>query len=132
VLTAQTGLLAELDAYSAQIRQIDDLLADARRRPVAGAAAFFKRRAGSRRQPVLAPGAPVDAVGGAGPGRPGSRALDTRLNEIRDGWTPRSPSVTEINSYATQLAEINQRIIKAQGGSPAASRPTTCSTSATS
>jgi flagellar hook-associated protein 1 FlgK len=47
------------------------------------------------------------------------QGVDGRLNEIRDGVdTQLASTVADINSYATQIAELNQRIILAQAAGP--------------
>jgi flagellar hook-associated protein 1 FlgK len=119
VLTAQTAAAAELDAYYDQIRQVDDLLADSNAglspalRPSSRRAWRVAANPSSlpARQSMLSAAQALVAR---------FHSLDTRLNEIRDGVdTQIASTVTEINSYATQIAELNQRIINAQAASPA-------------
>ncbi len=121
VLSAQAGV-SEMDAYQAQISQIDSLLAD----PSAGLqpalSNFFSGvndvaanpSSISSRQSMLSSAQSLASS---------FQALDGRLGEIRDGVnTQIAGSVTNINSYASQLAELNQRIILAEAnasGQPA-------------
>jgi len=47
------------------------------------------------------------------------QSVDGRLNEIRDGVdTQLASTVADINSYSTQIAALNQRIILAQAAGP--------------
>jgi len=116
-LTAQTRL-SELNAYADQIRQIDGLLAgtggDGRR---AGERRAHVRRApGERRAEVAVAQSCVQLV----EFRAGRfHGVDGRLNEIRDGVdTQLASTIADINSYSTQIAQLNQRIILAQAAGP--------------
>ena len=121
VLSAGTRKSA-YEAYAAQIRQIDNLLAD----PSAGLSpsldAFFagvqevaaNPTSTAARQSLLSS---AQALVGT------FHALDARLTEIREGveYDIRA-TVDQINTYATAIAELNQRIVVAQAagtGKPA-------------
>ena len=120
VLGSQTNA-SEMSAYQTQISQIDNLLAD----PTAGLspalAAFFQGVADASANPASVPGRQaLIAQGQALASR--FQNLDQRLTEIRDGTNAQIGSeVTLINSYAAQIADVNQRIIAAQAAS--ASQP---------
>ena len=116
VLSAEAGA-AEMDAYSAQIRQIDNLLAD----PDAGLspvmAAFFKGVQDVAANPSSIPGR-QSMLSAAQALVARFQALDQRFAEIREGTNQQiTQQITQINSYSSQLADINQRIIQAQAGS---------------
>ena len=113
VLSAEAGA-AEMDAYRAQISQIDNLLAD----PSAGLsptlAAFFKGVQDVAANPASIPGR-QSMLSAAQALTARFQALDQRFTEIRDGINQQiAGQVTQINTYSSQLAEINQRIILAQ------------------
>jgi flagellar hook-associated protein 1 FlgK len=113
VLSAETGA-AEMDTYRAQISQIDNLLAD----PSAGLspalATFFKGVQDVAANPASIPGR-QSLLSAAQALTARFQALDQRLMEIRDGTNQQiSGQVTQINTYSSQLADINQRIILAQ------------------
>lgn len=117
VLTAQTRL-SELNAYSSQIKQIDDLFAD----PSAGLSTalseFFRGLNDVAASPASIP-ARQSMLSAAQALVARFQALDSRLNEIRDGAdTQIASTATTINSYATGIAELNQRIILAQAAGP--------------
>ncbi|MBL8485786.1 MAG: flagellar hook-associated protein FlgK [Rhodocyclaceae bacterium] len=113
ILSAQTGA-SEMDAYLAQIQQIDNLLAD----PDAGLSpalsAFFdgvgevaaNPSSIAARQSMLSAAQSLVAR---------FQAIDNRLNEIREGTnTQVTGEVSAINTLVSQIAETNQRIILAQ------------------
>lgn len=113
VLSAEAGA-AEMDAYRAQISQIDNLLAD----PSAGLSpalsAFFKGVQDVAANPASIPGR-QSMLSAAQALTARFQALDQRFTEIRDGINQQiAGQVTQINTYSSQLAEINQRIILAQ------------------
>lgn len=117
VLTTQTRL-SELNAYSSQIRQIDDLLAD----PSAGLSTalseFFRGLHEVAANPASIP-ARQSMLSAAQALVARFQGLDSRLNEIRDGVdTQIAGTAGTINSYATQISELNQRIILAQAAGP--------------
>ena len=118
VLSAQSGA-AEMDSYLAQIRQIDNLLAD----PSAGLspamADFFKgvQEVAANPQSLPARQAMLSASQSL---VARFQSVDQRLREIREGVNSQITSeITLINSYAKQIADVNQRIIVAQAAGPA-------------
>lgn len=117
VLSAQTGV-AEMDKYLEQISQIDNLLAD----PDAGLSPalsyFFKAVQEMAANPASIPAR--QAMLSASQALVARfQSLDRRMTEIRDGVNAQITSeVGAINSYAQQIAEINQRIIYAQAAGP--------------
>jgi flagellar hook-associated protein 1 FlgK len=116
VMSAEAGA-AEMDSYLAQIRQIDNLLAD----PSAGLSpalsAFFKGVQDVAANPASIPGR-QSMLSAAQALSARFQALDQRLSEIRDGTNQQiSEQITQINTYSSQLADINQRIILAEAGS---------------
>lgn len=116
-LTAQTRL-SELNAYADQIRQIDGLLAD----PGAGLSSalndFFRGVHEVAANPASIPARQsLLSMAQALAGR--FHGVDGRLNEIRDGVdTQLASTIADINSYSTQIAQLNQRIILAQAAGP--------------
>jgi len=115
VLGAEAGA-AEMDSYLAQIKQIDDLLAD----PTAGLspamADFFKGVQDVAANPASIPSR-QSMLSAAQSLVARFQSLDQRMTEIRDGTNSQiMGQVTAINTYSSQLAEINQRIILAQAG----------------
>lgn len=117
VLSASTGT-AEMDSYLQQISQIDNLLAD----PDAGLspalADFFKAVQEMAANPASIPAR--QAMLSASQSLVARfQSLDQRMTEIRTGVNAQITSqVGAINSYAQQIAEINQRIIYAQAAGP--------------
>jgi len=116
-LSAQTRL-SELNAFADQIRQVDGMLAD----PSAGLSSALNDFFGAVHQ-VAADPASIPArqsllsMGQALVGR--FQSLDARFNEIRDGVdTQLASTVGNINSYSSQIAQLNQRIILAQAAGP--------------
>ncbi|MCZ2174345.1 MAG: flagellar hook-associated protein FlgK [Burkholderiales bacterium] len=116
-LSAQTRL-SELNAYADQIRQVDGLLAD----PSAGLSTalndFFRGVHEVAANPASIPARQsMLSMAQALVGR--FQSVDGRLNEIRDGVdTQLASTVADINSYTTQIAALNQRIILAQAAGP--------------
>lgn len=116
ILSAEAGV-AEMDSYLAQIQQMDNLLAD----PDAGLspalANFFKGVQEVAANPASIPGR-QSMLSAAQSMVARFQGLDQRMSEIRDGLNSQIRSQVEaINTYATQLADINQRIIIAESGS---------------
>ena len=116
-LTAQTRL-AELNAYADQIRQIDGLLADASAGLSSALDDFFRGVHEVAANPSSIPARQsMLSMAQALVGR--FQGADGRLNEIRDGVdTQLASTVADINSYTTQIAQLNQRIILAQAAGP--------------
>ncbi len=116
VLSAQTGV-SQADAYLAQINQIDNLLAD----PSAGLqpalSAFFSGVNDVAANPSSTPSR-QSMLSSAQALTARFQAINQRLTEIRDGInTQLTGSITNINALATQLADVNQRIVLAQAAS---------------
>lgn len=115
VLSAEASA-SEMDSYLAQIRQIDNLLAD----PSAGLSPalsdFFKGVQDVAANPASVP-ARQSMLSAAQALVSRFQSLDQRLSEIRDGTNQQiAGQIAQINTYSSQLAEINQRIILAQAG----------------
>jgi flagellar hook-associated protein 1 FlgK len=114
VLTAEAAA-AQMSSYQAQISQIDNLLAD----PTVGLSpaltGFFNGVQTVAANPSLIPAR--QSMLSAGQALVGQfQALDQRLSEIRDGVNQQiAAQVTQINAYSSQLADIGQRILLAQG-----------------
>lgn len=113
VLTAQTGASA-MDAYLAQVKQIDNLMGDSSTGLSPALAQFFKGvqdatanpSSVASRQSMLSASQSLVAQ---------FSAMDARLTDIRLGVNSQiSSEVTTINAYANKIAEINQNIINAQ------------------
>lgn len=116
-LTAQTRL-SELNAYADQIRQIDGLLADSSTGLSSAFNEFFRGVHEVAANPSSIPARQsMLSMAQALVGR--FQSVDGRLNEIRDGVdTQLASTVADINSYSTQIAALNQRIILAQAAGP--------------
>lgn len=115
VLAAQTGA-AEMDSYLSQISQISNLMAD----PDAGLSPalseFFKAVQELAANPASIP-ARQATLSASESLVARFQSIDQRMSEIRQGVNAQITSeVGAINSYAQQIAEINQRIILAQAG----------------
>jgi len=113
LMTAQTGA-SEMDTYSTQIQQIDNLLGDPNAGLTPALSAFFKGMQEltanpssiSSRQAALSAGQSLVSS---------FQSLNDQITQIRDGVNQQiTDEVTNINALATQLADINQRIILAQ------------------
>ncbi|OHC69789.1 MAG: flagellar hook-associated protein FlgK [Rhodocyclales bacterium RIFCSPLOWO2_02_FULL_63_24] len=116
VLSAEASA-TEMDSYLAQITQIDNLLADPNAGLSPALAAFFKGVQEVAANPASIPGRQsMLSASQALVAR--FQSIDQRLGEIRDGVNSQiMAQVTSLNTYATQLADMNQRIIQAQAGS---------------
>lgn len=114
VMSSQTSKSA-VDSYYAQIRQIDNMLAD----PTSGVSAalqdFFEGvqdlasnpSSSASRQAMLSSAESLAAR---------FQSVGTRLDELRQGVnTQITTSINAINGYAQQLANLNDAIEKAQG-----------------
>lgn len=124
-LTAQVNQaqtkVSELDAYYAQIKQIDDMLAD----PNAGLSpalqSFFTGVQAMAANPSSI-AARQSMVASAETLADRFQNLDTRLSEIAEQVNGQIiDAVASINTYASQIAEMNQRIVLAEAsyGNPA-------------
>lgn len=108
---------SEMDSYLAQVKQIDNLLAD----PSAGLspalAEFFKGVQDVAANPASIPSR-QSMLSAAQSLAARFQSIDQRLAEIRDGVNSQiGGQVTSINTFSSQLADINQRIILARAGS---------------
>jgi len=116
VLSAEAGA-AEMDSYLAQIKQIDNLLADSSAGLSPALATFFKGVQEVAANPASIP-ARQSMLSATQSLVSRFQSIDQRLTEIRDGVNSQiGGQVTSINTYSAQLADINQRIFLAQGGS---------------
>jgi flagellar hook-associated protein 1 FlgK len=111
---AQTTM-SELDAYSAQITQIDNMLAD----PSAGLSPalqdFFRGVQDLAANPSQLP-ARQATVSTAQSLASRFQTMEARLTEINDGVNGQITStVSSINAYAQQIVTINEQIVIAQG-----------------
>jgi flagellar hook-associated protein 1 len=113
VLSAQTAK-SQLDTYSAQIKQIDNLLAD----PSAGLSpalqGFFKGIQDLAANPSAAASRQA-ALSSAEALASRFQGLEGRLDELRQGVNAQiTSSVGIINNYTQQIAQLNDTIEKAQ------------------
>lgn len=109
--------VGELQAYDGQIQQLNNLLADADAGLSPALQDFFKGA-----QQVAADAASIPArqalLSSAQVLVARFSSVNTRLTEIANGVNSQiSSSVTAVNAYAQQIAELNQRIVLAQGAS---------------
>lgn len=113
VLAASTGA-AEMESYLSQISQLDNLVADPNAGLSPALSNFFAAVQEMAANPSSSPAR--QAMLSASESLVARfQALDERMTEIRTGVNSMITSeVTAINSYAVQIAEINQRIILAQ------------------
>jgi flagellar hook-associated protein 1 FlgK len=115
VLSAQAGA-SEMDRYLSQIRQIDNLLADASSGVSPALSAFFAGVQDVAAYPTSIP-ARQTMLSASESLVARFQALDQRLSEIRDGVNSQVMSeVTLINSYSGQIAELNQAILVSRAG----------------
>jgi flagellar hook-associated protein 1 FlgK len=105
---------SQLSTYYSQISQIDNLLADSSAGLSPALQDFFKGLQDlasnpadqASRQAVLSNGQALVAR---------FQSLDSRLNELRDGVNSQiTSSVTLVNSYASQIAALNDAIVRAE------------------
>lgn len=115
VLNAQAGASA-MDSYLAQIRQIDNLLADSETGLSPALAEFFKGVQEVAANPSSIP-ARQSMLSGAQALAARFQSIDQRLTEIRQGVNAEiAGEVRQINSYARQIADINAQILLARAG----------------
>lgn len=114
ILSTQTSK-SQLDTYYAQIKQIDNMMADSSSGLSPALQDFFKgvqdlsAAAGSSasRQSLLSSAETLVAR---------FQSMDSQLSEIRQGVNEQiAASVTAINVYSQQIAQLNDAIEKAQG-----------------
>jgi flagellar hook-associated protein 1 len=117
VLSASTGA-AEMDSYLSQISQIDNLLADPNAGLSPALSSFFAAVQEMAAYPASLPARQAMlSTSAALVSR--FHSIDERMAEIRSGVNAQITSeVTAINSYAQQIADINQRIVLAQAAGP--------------
>jgi|LakMenEpi03Aug12_release.lakeMendotaPanAssembly.Ray.scaffolds.fasta_scaffold01367_8 flagellar hook-associated protein 1 FlgK len=115
VLSAEASA-SEMDSYLAQIKQIDNLLADPNAGLSPALAAFFKGVQDVAANPASIPSR-QSMLSAAQSLVARFQSIDQRMTEIRDGTNSQiMGQVTAINTYSAQIADINQRIILAQAG----------------
>jgi flagellar hook-associated protein 1 FlgK len=122
VMSAQTSA-AEMNSYSAQISQIDNLLGNTTSGLSVGLANFF-----SGVQQVAADPTSIAArqtmLSDANALVSTLQTMDQRLSQIRTGVNSQITSeVSAINSYSKQIADLNQRINLASAGSGSNQQP---------
>jgi flagellar hook-associated protein 1 FlgK len=116
VLSAQTSA-AEMDSYSAQISQIDNVLANTSSGLGSALSGFFSGIQAVAADPSSIP-ARQSMLSTAQTLVARFHSLDQRMSEIRSGVNGQITSeVSSITSYASQIADINERILLAQAGS---------------
>lgn len=120
-VNSATTKLAEIDAYYSSIKQIDNLLAD----PSAGLTPalqdFFSGVQQVASNPALL-SARQSMVSSAQTLVSRFQSIDSRLGELSTTVNGKiGDAVKSINSYASQIADLNQRIVAAEGqtGQPA-------------
>lgn len=117
VLSADNRL-SEYTAYYDQISQIDNLLADSTAGLSPTLQGFFDGVQEVASNPTSVP-ARQSMISSAQSLVSSFKSLDTRLTEIRQGVEGDiKSSVDQINTYANQIAELNQRIVIAQSAGP--------------
>lgn len=114
VLQAQTQS-SHLEAYYAQVTQLDNMLAD----PIAGVSPalqeFFNGVQDVAANPASVPSRQA-MLSGAQMMAARFQTISQRFTEIRDGVNSEvTSSVAAVNSYSRQIANINQQILVAQG-----------------
>lgn len=113
VLSADTRR-AQFDSYEGQIAQIDNMLADANVGLSPALQDFFQAVQDMAANPANIP-ARQSMISTAESLVSRFHFLDQRLTEIRDGVEREiEATVGEINSFAQQISDINQRIVLAQ------------------
>ncbi|QID18374.1 flagellar hook-associated protein FlgK [Nitrogeniibacter mangrovi] len=121
VLSADTKRSA-LQTYEDQISQLDNLLADSTVGLSPALQGFFEGVQEVAANPSSVPARQAMISGGEAMASR-FQYLDARLSEIRDGVEGSISSTVEtINSYSSQIAELNQRIVNAEAagaGAPA-------------
>ncbi len=115
VNTAQTQV-SELDTYYSQIKQIDGMLADPNSGLSPALQDFFTGVQQVASNPSSLP-ARQSMISSAETLATRFHNLDTRLGELTDQVNGRiAGAVSSINSYATQIASVNQSIVISESG----------------
>lgn len=113
VNTAQSSV-SELDAYYAQIKQIDNMLADQSAGLSPALQDYFRGIQDVAANPASL-AARQSMVSSAEALVSRFQSMEARLVELREGvGTEITATVASINSYARQIGELNQRIVLAQ------------------
>jgi len=117
-MQSATTSAAEMNAYHSQVSQIDNLFADPSSGLSPALSDFFKAVQEMTAYPASIPAR--QAMLSASQSLVGRfQLLDQRLDEIRSGVNSMINSeVAELNSYAKEIADINQRIVIAQATGP--------------
>ncbi len=112
----------QLESHYTQIKQIDDMLADSSSGLSPSMLSFFNALQDVATNPASVPSRQA-LLSNAEALTARFHSMDQRLEQIRDGInTQITSSVSEINSLAKQIAELNQHIMAAEGaagGQPA-------------
>lgn len=116
ILDASTNV-SSMDAYSTQIQQLDNLLADSNAGLSPALSSFFSSIQDLATNPSSTP-ARQSVLSSAQALVSRFHSLDQRISEVRDGVNSQiTAEVSKINSIANQIGELNQRIIIAQANS---------------
>jgi flagellar hook-associated protein 1 FlgK len=116
VMSAQTSA-AEMDSYLQQISQIDNILADASSGLSSAMSGFFSGVQAVAADPSSIPPR-QSMLSTAQTLVVRFQSLNQRMAEIREGVNTQITSeVSLISSYASQIAQLNERILYAQAGS---------------
>ncbi len=106
--------VSELDAYYSEISQIDNMLADPNSGLSSALQDFFSALQQVAANPASLP-ARQSMVSSAESMMSRYHGLENRLSEIAEGVNGQiSSAVSEVNSYAKQIANLNERIVIAQ------------------
>jgi len=115
VTNAQTSQ-NELNTYYTNIQQINNLFADATSGLSPTLQNFFSSLQGAASDPASS-AARQTLLSSSQTMVSQFQSMDSQLREIRDGVNSEiNGSITTINGYATQIAQLNDAIEKAQGG----------------
>jgi flagellar hook-associated protein 1 FlgK len=122
-VTAAQTQASQWDSYNAQISQIDNMLADANSGLSPALQNFFNGVQDVASNPASVPSRQA-MLSGAQSLAARFQALNQRFEEIRSGVNSQvGGSVGAINSYARQIADLNQKIGLAQGSAGAQQAP---------
>jgi len=113
VSSAQTQV-SELDSYYSQIKQIDSMLADATAGLSPALQAFFSGAQQVASNPSLLPARQL-MISSAETLTARFQMLDARLVDMNEEINGRMvDAVAQVNTYASQIADVNQKIVLAQ------------------
>jgi flagellar hook-associated protein 1 FlgK len=114
-VTAAQTQASQWDSYQTQISQIDNMMADANSGVSPALQDFFKGVQDVASNPASVPSRQA-MISGAQTLVARFQAMNARFEEIRNGVNSQlSGSVGVINSYAKQIADLNQKVGLAQG-----------------